>query len=288
MNQQFVLYLIRAGLFAQIDDHPATPEFDPNFGQQSTPFWIDAVWSVAYFAYFALWVWMIVECLRKDPDRYLWIWVIFIFQPFGTLIYFFVRWLPNNDVRAPKLLRNLARGSELTRLETAAQQIGNAHQFIELGDALRDVGHFDRAGAAYAKALQKDPDSVQALWGAALVDMHGKDFNAAEPRLEKLLGIDPQYKFGDVSLAYGKTLYELGKVDAAQAQLENHIKRWRHPESLYVLATIEAEAGNIQESRQHLQAMLMDINSSPRAIARKHGIWRSRAKKMLRKLPRPQ
>lgn len=42
------------------------------------------VWPV----YMGLWIWMIVECARKDPDRNVWLWII-IFVPMGSLIYFF-------------------------------------------------------------------------------------------------------------------------------------------------------------------------------------------------------
>ena len=91
---------------------------------------------------------------------------------------------------------------------------------------------------------------------------------------------------GDVSLAYGKTLYELGNHDGAREHLEGHIQRWRHPGSLFLLATLEHEQKNHKQAREHLHAMLQDINSSPKAIARKFGIWKSKARKLLRKLPR--
>jgi len=134
--------------------------------------------------------------------------------------------------------------------------------------------------------LEKDPENIQALWGAAQVDWKQGDFETAAERLSKLLKIDPQYKFGDVSLAYGKTLRELGNLDEARAYLEGHIQRWRHPESLFLLATIEQENGNHTQAREHLLAILQDINASPKTLARKFGIWKSKARKMLKKLPR--
>lgn len=234
--------------------------------------------------YFGLMVWMLVECLRKDPDRYLWMWVILIFVPIGPLLYFFIRWLPHNELRAPRALRGWTRGKEINQLETAAAQIGNAYHHIQLGDALRETGKIERAAASYSQALAKEPSNPQALWGAALIDMRKKEYARACPRLEKLLEIDPQYKFGDVSLAYGRTLFELGRREEACAHLQKHISRWRHPEGLYLMAQLSAEQGKNEEARSHLQAMLLDINGSPRAIARKHGMWKSRARRMLRRL----
>lgn len=260
-----------------------------NGSQPADSLWVlllGGLWSVIYLAYAAFWIWMLIECVRKDPDRFLWLWILVLIPFPGALIYFFLRWWPTNDIRLPKSLQRWTRGKEIDRLATAAHQIGNAYQYVQLGEGLLEVRQFGRAGEAFARALQKEPDNPQALWGAAQVDIQHKEFDSARDRLKKLLDIDPQYKFGDVSLAYGKTLYEVGEHNEALEHLTEHVNRWRHPEALYLLASLHAERGELHEAREQLLAMLMDINGSPRAVARKYGIWKSRARKMLRKLPR--
>lgn len=273
-------------MFAPFDSR-MPQDFDPQPYAPSASYWLfEGAMGVVYLAYFALWVWMLVECVRKDPDRFFWLW-LFLLIPFpGALIYFLIRWLPTNNLRLPKRLRRWTRGKEIDRLAIAAEQIGNAHQYIQLGEALLELRQFRRAGEAFAKALEKEADNPQALWGAAQVDMEQKQFDQARQRLEKLLEIDPQYKFGDVSLAYGKTLDELGLTEEARRHLSKHVNRWRHPEALYRLACLHAQRGEPHEARDQLLAMLLDINGSPRAIARKYGMWKSRARKMLKKLPR--
>ena len=57
-----------------------------------------------------------------------------------------VRYFPAMNQQAPSFLRKWTRGKDLARLETAAEQIGNPHQFIQWGDALRDVGRWQEAG----------------------------------------------------------------------------------------------------------------------------------------------
>lgn len=271
-------------MLAQIDPElpPQPVEIDPS---AFFLFWaFQGVFSVLSLVLLALKIWMIIDCLRKDPDRYFWFWIILI-VPFGELVYFFVRWVPGRQLRMPKALKRWTGSKELTRLEIAAMQIGNPHQFIQYGDALREAGHNDRAGQAYREALEKDPKNTQALWGAAQVEMIRKNFAAAVELLDCILKIDPQYKFGDVSLAYGKALHELGRRDEAFTHLEAHVRRWRHPEALFLLATIDAEKGNTREARTQLQGLLLDINGSPTAIARRQANWKSRARKLLRKLP---
>ncbi|MCA9077267.1 MAG: tetratricopeptide repeat protein [Planctomycetaceae bacterium] len=242
-------------------------------------------WPLLNFAALAFVIWMGIFCYRNDPERYLWLWLIVFFRPLGAIIYFFVRWLPGTNVQAPSFMQKVTRKREINRLQIAAQQIGNPHQFIELGDALRETGRWDKSLDAYLKALNKDPKNPQALWGAACGQYHKSQYEGANENLTKLLEIDPAYKFGDVSLLQGKTLHALGRADEACTHLEGHIKRWRHPEAIYLLANLYADSGQSATAREQLQSLIMDIDASPSAIARKQGTWKRKAKSMLRKLP---
>ncbi|MGE3313925.1 MAG: tetratricopeptide repeat protein [Planctomycetaceae bacterium] len=272
-------------LFAQNEFDGVDPEI---YARQYAPFLI-IEWffgTALGLIVTAFTIWMLIECYRKDPDWGTWMWLILAFPGIGPGVYFFVRWLPGNNYRAPASLRQWTKGSELTRLEAAAQRIGNPYHHIQLGDALRDVGKLDQAGPSYAAALAKEPANLQALWGAALVDIHQKSFESARERLARVLEIDPQYKFGDVSLAYGRTLAQLGRVDDSVTHMEKHVRRWRHPEGLYLLAMLYQDKGRIPEARAQLDALLVDIATSPRAIARRQTMWKSKAKAMLKKLPK--
>jgi tetratricopeptide (TPR) repeat protein len=241
--------------------------------------------SFLSLVYFAFWAWMLFQCIRSEPDRFFWIWLLVI-APFpGAIVYAALRYFPASDYRPPAFLRQWTRGRELARLQTAAQQIGNAHQFIQWGDALREVGRWNDAENAYDRALKKDPENLQALWGAAQVAERNRDFERVEELTRKILNKDPQYKFGDVSLAYGKALDARGELEAAREHLEKHVKRWRHPEGLYRLARLCRELDDPDAARQYLRSMLQDLNASPTAIARKYGRWKSLARQMLRRLP---
>ncbi|MBX3440204.1 MAG: tetratricopeptide repeat protein, partial [Planctomycetaceae bacterium] len=184
--------------------------------------------------YLPFMIWMLVSCLRNDPERGVWLWIILIFHPVGAVIYFLARWLPGAHIEAPSFIKRFSGGRNIHRLEIAARQIGNPHQFIEWGDALGEAGRWDKALDAYLQALAKDASNPQALWGAGCCQFRAGEFGAAYESLKRLLDIDPAYKFGDVSLMYGKTLHALRRSDEARAHLESHIRRWRHPEALYL------------------------------------------------------
>ena len=241
--------------------------------------------SLLSLAYAGFWVWMVWHCVQTEPDRNFWLWLLIIVPAVGPIVYFVVRYLPAVDHQGPSFLRRWTRGRELSRLETAAVQIGNPHQFIQWGDALRDIGQLDQAASAYNRALAKDPQNLPGLWGAALVAAKQNRHQDVCRLTRQILDKDPQYKFGDVSLQYGKSILEQGDQVAATQHFEQHIRRWRHPEAVYLLASLYADQGNPQGARDHLQALMHDINGSPAAIARRSGRWKSRARQLLRKLP---
>lgn len=273
-------------LLAQLDHElDAIPVHGPGL-RMLLPFLV--LWgafSLASLVYGAFWLWMLIQCIRFEPDKYFWIWLLVVVPFPGAIVYAAVRYFPASDYPAPAFVRKWLRGKDVARLEAAAEQIGNPHQFIQYGDVLRDVGRWDEAGDAYDRALKKESENLQALWGAALVAEHLRRCDDVAALTRRILDKDPQYKFGDVSLALGKALADQGKPDEARTHLEQHIKRWRHPEGVYLLAELCRDAGDNAAARQHLRSLLQDLNASPTAIARKHGRWKSRAKQMLRKLP---
>jgi len=234
-----------------------------------------------------LWVWMLVHCARNDPERNMWLWILFIGNVPAAFIYFLVRWLPQARFsEGSSLFSRWKRGRQIPRLEAAARNIGNAHQFVELGDAYRETGKIEQAAECFQRALQKDSNSMPALWGAAQVQLQRQDFPAARSHLEQILGRDETYKFGDVSLAYCRTLVLLRESDAACARLEQHLKRWTHPEAYVLIATVLIDRGQHAAARNHLEATLSDLQGGPAFFARQNRGWARKAKRLLARLPR--
>lgn len=234
----------------------------------------------------AFWIWMIVYCIRNDSERQTWLWILFFFPGVGPLIYFLARWVPSSSLTMPTFLKRWTDAGKIQRLEASARQIGNPYQFIEWGDALRDIKLWEPAAGAYRQALQKEPKNLPALWGLANCLTSLENFAEARAPLATIMSIDPAYKFGDVSLLYGRTLHALGERDAELEHWRSHMKRWRQPEASYTLAQILIERGENVEATQLLQNMIADIEITPRALARKVFFWKGRGKKLLRSIPK--
>lgn len=236
--------------------------------------------------YTAFWVWMLVHCIRNDPERGTWLWLLIILQGIGPVIYFFARYLPGvrADVPAMGFFKRFTSGRQLARLEHAAKNIGNAHQWLELADLQREIGKHDQAAQSYRRALQKDPTYLPALWGAAQSELVLKQLPEAREHLQVILGRDFSYKFGDVSLAYGRVLVDLNEKDVARSHLVSHLQRWTHPEAHLLMARVLLQAGDRDKAREHLETLLADLSAAPAFFARQHAKWGKQARSLLRTL----
>jgi hypothetical protein len=229
------------------------------------------------------WVWMIYECVRSDPEKNTWLWILIFLNVIGATVYFFARWLPHNSATLPipTYVGRWLQRERLWNLEAEARNIGNAYQFVNLGNLQTDLGLYAEAEESFQKALAKDPKDTHAIWGAAYIDMHNENYQSARERLSKLLELDPEYKFGDASLAYAKTLVALNDTEAAKDYLGKHIKSWAKPEAYYMLAKIKADEGDKHEARSLLDTMLHNLKGSPSYYYRRNQYLVRRANKLL-------
>lgn len=263
----------------------AEPEFENVPHAPSWLLWLYGLQSLLLIPGLCLWVWMLVDCIRNEEDRNLWLWILIFFNAIGSVLYFLFRWLPRRRRFTRTMTAWFSRGRTLGRLQAAAHQIGNPHQFVQWGEALREAGQLAQARHAFEQALAKDPQNLPALWGIAQVEQQQGNFAQAREHLQTILSIDASYKFGDVSLAYGRALTELQDETAARQHLEQHVSRWTHPEAIVRLSVLLIKQGETAAARQRLSGLLIDMQGCPRYFARQNSAWTSQAKKLLRTLP---
>ena len=243
-----------------------------------------SIYSLGSFAYMAILIWMLIDCVQREQDRGIWIWVMLLLHPLGLIAYFFARYLPRRDQRW--LHRWLARfrTRELRQLEIASRQIGNAYHWIQLGEKQRELHKYSDAVNSFREALSREADNLQAKWGLAIsLEKTGQPEEALD-QVEAILQVQPDYKFGDVSLARGRLLMELDQWQEAESHLRSHVDRWRQPEGLYRHAVCLHHDHQDQEAREQIQSLLMDIEASPTSIARQQRNWKRKAQHLRRQL----
>lgn len=247
---------------------------------------LHAPWSGPfYYVVLAFWIWMIYDTIRNEPER-TWLWVVLVLGPLGAVVYFVFRKLPALNLPKPAFLGRWTRRKELWAAEAAARNIGNAYQFVALGDLQREVREPQLAAASYEKALAKEPKNLQALWGLAQIEYETQQYAAARERLATIVSIDPNFKFGEAFLAYGRTLAALGEKDAAREHLQGGIKRWSYPEAYVLLAGLLIERGETDEARKLLESVVVDMRAGPEFNQRRNRKWVRQAQSMLARLGR--
>lgn len=197
---------------------------------------------------------------------------------------FLARKAPRMDLQVPNYFNRWLRGQELMDAESAARLIGKAQQYINLGNVLWDMRLLDRAAAAFQTALEKEPKNIYALWGAAGVATDQKDYAKARESLQLVVKLEPDFKFGEATLAYSRTLLALNDWDAARSFLEKIPTNALHPEAQLMLASVLERQGDLDAARTHCQSVVDKIRSSPAFYRKKHHHLVNKAERMMRSL----
>ncbi len=219
------------------------------------------------------WVWMLIDCVMNEPDRFMWLWIIVIFNSLGALIYFVARKMPVIRYNSMPVISRFSRGGEISKAQADVFNIGNPHHFIKLGELYLETGNYEGAGTAFKTALEKEPADIQALWGAAQVDVKKKNYTEALPKLEKVLKQDFDYKYGEASLLYARALYELKDTAKAKKHLVKHLDKWSPPEAKYMMASLLAGEGNNKEAYEMLNSTVQEMKGAPSYYRSKNIRW---------------
>ncbi|MGK7909008.1 MAG: tetratricopeptide repeat protein [Synechococcus sp.] len=211
------------------------------------------------------WFAMLYDCAQNSRDR-TWLWIIFILNSPGALLYFATQRLPQmsfyTKLPGVSLLPSLTNKKTKQRLwqaEADARNIGKAHQYAVLGELYLQLRQFDKAKDALATALEKEPEHKLALWGMAQVEAKAENYSKTRQHLKLLLKLEPDYMRGDASLAYGQVLYRLQKWDEAAEFLPKDIQKWGHPEAYIMLGELHLQAGRQEDARNLLEGMITRV-----------------------------
>lgn len=246
---------------------------------------ITLMFDLVIFATTGFWMYAIFDCIRNDPDRNVWIWLLLFFNFFGAVIYFLTRMLPRmNTSSAPSYFKRWTKGKALREAEAGVVNIGKSHQYVQLGNVLLEMGKMPQAEAAFQEAITKEPDHLDALWGMASVVVSAKRWEDAHTHLQHLLVLDPEYKRGDASLVMGKVLVASEQRELAKTHLIKDIKDWSHPEAAFMLASLQSEDGEKQAAYDILKTMLAKLKACPEFYYRQHRRIANQAERMCHSL----
>ncbi|MEO0768817.1 MAG: tetratricopeptide repeat protein [Cyanobacteria bacterium J06649_4] len=230
---------------------------------------------------FSFWAWMIYDCSKHERDRTTWFLIIVLLNVLGSVIYFVVRWLPRSSPFVHRLVMRDKHQQSLQRAILDARNIGKAYQYVQLGHAYVQTGDRGHALAAYQQALAKDSDCIEALWGAALIELESMQLLRSRELLHRLMTLQPDYRFGEASLRYGRVLYSLNELDLALRHCEHHIQCWSHPEAYLLIAKVQKQKGKLSVARTTLETLITNVQASPNFYRRQNKHFLNEAQGLL-------
>ncbi|MEO1591150.1 MAG: tetratricopeptide repeat protein [Cyanobacteria bacterium J06632_22] len=234
----------------------------------------------------ALWIWMLYDCLKSGRGGREWIWLLIFLNVIGAVMYFVIVWLPAhpNFLGQFGIVNSRQQRDRLWQAEADAKNIGNATQFVTLGNVLFDMRKTERAYEAYQQALEKEPKNDKALWGAAQSASELSKHDDAKAYLEKLLAVKPDFGYGQASLDYGELLYQIKDYDAAAEHLQQHLKNWSNPEGYLMLAEIQSSQDQNDAARETLETLIIKIKGYVPFQYRKNAHFIRKAERRLKSL----
>jgi len=220
----------------------------------------------------------VIHWIRRRPETY-WLFIILFLQPIGPIIYLAIEALP--DIRDPDFFKVFPRRRRIRELEGIVMENPSAGNFEELGQLYIDEEKWQKARAAYNKAISARTDSPDPFYRRAIAEIELGEYLAAVPDLERAVKANPKYDFqraaGLLAFAYGKT----GQKDKAEALYAEVMKTSTLTETQYHYAEFLAEQGRKQEAKEWLQRIFAKRRTQPGFLKRRERKWYWLSRKLL-------
>lgn len=227
-------------------------------------------------------LWMIVDAIRKRE----WVWVLYMLIMPGLAAVWYFFYLFRGPASRGFELPGAHNRKRIRELQAQIHNLDHAHHHSQLGDVYFQQGKYDKAEACYRAALQRDPNDpdTRAHFGQCL--LRQKRPAEARPLLEGVLRENPKHDYNYTAMAYAETLAALGETDNAIKSWEYVVAHNSYPRAKAQLAELYLAKNQPDLARPLLKDVIADDSHAPAYQRRRDRVWISRAKSLLRKLPK--
>jgi hypothetical protein len=227
-------------------------------------------------------VWMAVEAVRRGQTQS-WLWIILFFGPIGAAIYFFSELMPVLRLGPSFATPRLTRDDERKALADV-RRLDNATAWTAYASVLRQRNQPGQAADAAARAVERDPASVDARYERGLTLLLCKRPSEAVEHLRMLVERDRSYQTGDALFALGQAQERSGDLAGARASLESLAQSSGRPEILFLLARVQGLLGDRAAALASLKRIVDEADYVPDYLQRDVKPWVKKAKQAIEKL----
>ncbi|WP_392559636.1 tetratricopeptide repeat protein [Orbus mooreae] len=220
-----------------------------------------------------------IHVIRTGQSLY-WLFILFVFPFFGSLVYFIAIILPN--------LRSSHSGylieSQLRKAFNPAKELREAQQVLEisptidakvrLAKALVDNGRVKEAIPYYEQALSNIYKTApDILLQYALALYQDKQYDKAIEQLDLLRKTNPNYSSAEGHLLYANILVALDKQQQAQQEFNALLGYTPTFEALSCYLAALIRWGNTEEARKQLLEFETRLKHMPKHAKRLNAQW---------------
>lgn len=227
-------------------------------------------------------LWMAVECVRRG-DTARWLWIVLLFGPIGSGVYFFTEVLPALRISWRPGPRP-ATDQEVRGAELEAERLDKPELWAELAALRRSRGEWASAKAAALRALERAPEDLHARHELGLALYAQGQHEAAAAALTGLVAAQLDFDRGEAALVLARCRRATGDLAGARDLMERLTRQRRRPELLFELASLQALMADREAARGTLEQLLAEASAVPDYLRREVRPWVRKASQALDRL----
>jgi hypothetical protein len=245
---------------------------------------IGGPWLLVAQAAFTLW--MFIDAYHRRAEQF-WMWVILLFQPIGTWLYFLVVKLPS--FRLPRGLNSKPmwqRRLSLAELRYRVERTPTVMHRVALAERLMEGGGHREAIEHLEAALAMDETFCQTLHDLAVCHVACRQPDRALEALSRLMQRDSRWADYRAWRTQIEAQDALGHADAALHTCRELEKRQPTWENKCRLAERLIDNGHKDDAIRLLDQALEDHHFAPWKVRLRHWRWARHAQQLLKEAER--
>jgi tetratricopeptide (TPR) repeat protein len=171
------------------------------------------------------------------------------------------------------------RKHDIEELERKIVHLDRAYHIHQLGVVYLQQGRIGKAEPLFAKALEKDPDSLDAKYHLACCHFAQKHYDKSAELLEQVHSQKPEHDYGMAYLRLAQSQQFLGNASRAGEVYRTMLRYYpAHPEGTYHYALLLAGDHSPDNARQLMQEVIFTVRHSPSFHRRRNRHWALKAR----------
>lgn len=171
------------------------------------------------------------------------------------------------------------RRREVEDLQRKIAHLDKPHHMIQLGSLYARQGKPSKAIELLERALEREPESIEAQYRLALCYLHQRRFESAIELLEAVHEAKPDYDYGLAYLRLAEAQQHVGNIERARQVYEQMLRFYpSHPEASYKYALLLADLGEWDEARRVMADMVLTVRHSPPFQRQRNRHWMIKAR----------